>query len=112
MRVWPYCSFISFVIIVLSYDYESVVGIITISTTYLSVPFLDIMLMKISAIVKEVQYEQKAVIEFLTREGEKPKKINECLKMVYCEDVFDVSTVRYWAHEPPKHVKITGPRSS
>ncbi len=43
----------------------------------------------------EVRYKQKAVIEFLTGEGEKSKKIHECLKMVYGEDVFDVSLVYY-----------------
>ncbi len=40
-------SFISLVTIILSYHYESIVNIIiTISLTYLSVPFLDIMPMK------------------------------------------------------------------
>ncbi len=42
----------------------------------------------------------EAVIEFLTCEGEKPKKNCECFKVVDGEDVFDVSIVHYWAHEP------------
>ncbi len=49
-----------------------------------------------------VRCKQKAVIEFVMREGEKPKKIHECLKVVYGEDVFDVSKVCYWACEAQK----------
>ncbi len=45
------CSFISLVTIVLSYHYESIVSIISITITYVSVPFLDVMSMKISAIL-------------------------------------------------------------
>ncbi len=39
-------------------------------------------------------YKQKALTEFLTREGEKPKKIHKCLKVVDTEDISDVSTLR------------------
>ncbi len=48
--VYHYCSLIRLVAIVLSYHYESIISIVTINTTYLSVPFLDIMPTKISAI--------------------------------------------------------------
>ncbi len=50
----------------------------------------------------EVWYKQKTVIELLTHEGEKPKKIHERLNVVYGEDVFDTSMVRYWACESQK----------
>ncbi len=59
----------------------------------------------------EMWYKQKPVIEFLTL-SEKPKKIHKCLKVVYGEDVFDVSTVCYWAREVQKNIKITKSRRS
>lgn len=58
----------------------------------------------------EMRYQQKAVIEFLTHEGETAKKIHTHLKLVYGQDVFNVSTARYWAHELgkdyPSHPKL------
>ncbi len=60
----------------------------------------------------EVRYKQKAVVEFLTREGVKPKKIHECLEVVCDEDVFYVRMICYWALVAQKKVKIAGPRPS
>ncbi len=54
----------------------------------------------------EVRYKQKAVVEFLMHESEKPKMIHKCLKVVYGEVVFDVSIVCYWAHEAQKTLKL------
>ncbi len=39
-----------------------------------------------------VRCKQKVVVKFLTCEGEK-QEIHECVKMVYGENVFDVSTI-------------------
>ncbi len=63
------------------------------------------------------EVQQKAAIEFLTREGEKLKKIHECLKMVYGENLFDVRwfVIGYVRKKikkktkQKKNVKITGP---
>ncbi len=49
------------------------------------------------------------------RKGEKPRKIQERLKVDYGEDIFEASRVCQWACEPtlhrsPKKVKITGRR--
>ncbi len=49
--------------------------------------------------VSDVRYKMKAVIEFLTRDGHKQKKIFTRLKNIYGDQVFDISTVRYWARE-------------
>lgn len=49
--------------------------------------------------VSAVRYKMKAVIEFLTRKGCTPKEIFTRLKQVYCNQVFNISTVRYWARE-------------
>ncbi len=53
-----------------------------------------------------MQYKQKAVIEFLMREGEKRTKIYESLKVIYGEDVLDVSVVCYWAREAQRTLKL------
>ncbi len=60
----------------------------------------------------EVWYKQKAVIELLTYAGEKPKKIRECLTVVYGEDVFDTIIFVSRHVRPKKKVKISGPRPS
>ncbi len=54
----------------------------------------------------DVRYKQKAVIEFLMCEGKKPKKIHECLKVVYGEHVFHVSTVCYWTYKVKKKLEL------
>ncbi len=43
----------------------------------------------------EVWYKLNADFVLLTCEGEKPKKIYECLKVTYGEDVFDANMVHY-----------------
>ena len=50
----------------------------------------------------DVRYKQRAVIEFFTREGVLPKAIHSRLEAVYGAQVFDISTVRYWARESKK----------
>ncbi|XKL65451.1 hypothetical protein PGB90_008871 [Kerria lacca] len=47
--------------------------------------------------VSDVPFEMRAIIEFLTKEGEQPKNIYERLKKVFGSECFDISTVRYWA---------------
>ncbi len=45
-------------------------------------------------------------MELLMCEGVKPKKIHECLKVVYGEDVFDVSAVHHKVHQAQKTLKL------
>ncbi len=53
--------------------------------------------------VSDDRYKMKAVIEFLTREGHIPKEIFTRLKNIYGDQVFDISTVRYWARESKRN---------
>ncbi len=53
--------------------------------------------------VSDVRYKMKAVIEFLTHEGRTPKEIFTRLKNIYGDQVFDISTVRYWACESKRN---------
>jgi len=45
----------------------------------------------------EVQFKQRAVIEFLTTEKVSPTEIHRRMQSIYGDQCVDVSTVRCWA---------------
>ncbi len=53
--------------------------------------------------VSDVRYKMKAVIEFLPREGRTLKEIFTHLKNIYGDQVFDISTIRYWARKSKRN---------
>jgi len=44
----------------------------------------------------DVRFKQSTVIEFLTAEKVSPIEIHRRMQAVYCDQCFDVSTVRRW----------------